>query len=71
MKGVLAAGVVIVILGVLAFFVPVPHSQHEGVSAGKFHAGVETTQDEKLPPSVGAVMVAVGGALIVAGARRG
>ena len=70
MKTVLGVGVVIVVLGILALLVPVPHAHHESIHAGGFHAGVTTTHDEKLPPAVGAVMVVLGGAMIVAGGRK-
>ena len=70
MKILLLVGLVVLVLGVLSFFVPVPHSEHHGVSFGDARVGVTTHDDEKLPPAVGIVLVLVGAGLMVAG-RKG
>jgi hypothetical protein len=42
MRGLAMAGVVVLILGIISFFVPMPHSEHHGVSVGDAHIGVTT-----------------------------
>jgi hypothetical protein len=65
MKGLLIAGVVVLILGVLSFFVPVPHSEHHGVSAGDLHVGVTTEHNELVSPLVSVVLVVAGAGLMI------
>ena len=69
MKALLIIGLVIVVLGILSFFVPVPHTERHGVDAGDIHVGVNTHHDEMLPPYVGVILIVVGG-LMVVGSRR-
>lgn len=72
MKVLFVVGLVILVLGILSFFVPVPHTEHHSVDAGDIHLGVNTHHDELLPPYVGVVLIAVGGGLmVVAGRKRG
>lgn len=70
MKILLVAGVIILVLGILSFFVPVPHTEHHGLDAGDIHVGVESHHRELLPPYVGVVMIVVGGGLMLAGSRK-
>lgn len=69
MKALLVIGLIIVVLGILSFFVPVPHTERHGLDAGDFHVGVNTHEDRMLPPYVGVILIAVGGALML-GARK-
>jgi hypothetical protein len=70
MKALLILGLVIVVLGILSFFVPVPHTEHHGLDAGDIHVGLETHHSDVLPPYVGVILIAVGGGLMVAGRRK-
>jgi hypothetical protein len=70
MKALLMIGLVIVVLGILSFFVPVPHTERHGLDAGDIHVGVNTHHDEMLPPYVGVILIVVGGGLMVVGGRR-
>jgi hypothetical protein len=70
MKALLIVGLVIVVLGILSFFVPVPHTERHGLDAGDIHVGVNTHHDEMLPPYVGVILIVVGGGLIVVGSRK-
>ena len=70
MKALFIVGLVILVLGILSFFVPVPHTEHHGVDAGDIHLGVNTHHDDLLPPYVGGVLIAVGGGLLVVGGRK-
>jgi hypothetical protein len=69
MKTLALAGIVVLILGIISFFVPVPHSEHHGVSVGDAHIGVTTEHDEKVPPALSIVLVVVGVGLVIAGRK--
>ena len=71
MKALFAIGLIILVLGILAFFVPVPHTEHHGIKAGDVQFGVDTHHSSVLPPAVGIALLAVGGGLMVAGRRSG
>jgi hypothetical protein len=70
MKALFVVGLVVAVLGILSFFVPVPHTERHGLDAGDIHVGVNTHRDEMLPPYVGVILIAVGGGLIVASRKR-
>ncbi len=69
MKGLALAGVVVLILGILSFFVPMPHSEHHRVSVGDAHVGITTEHDEKVPVALSVVLVVVGAGLLIAGRK--
>jgi hypothetical protein len=69
MKILFAAGLIVLILGILSFFVPVPHTERHGIDAGDVHIGVNTQHSDVLPPYVGVILIAVGGGLMIAGGR--
>ncbi|MGA2375263.1 MAG: hypothetical protein ABSF72_07065 [Candidatus Sulfotelmatobacter sp.] len=69
MKALMLVGIVVLVLGVLSFFVPFPHSEHHGVRVGDAHVGITTHDDQKVPPVMGIVLVVVGAGLMIAGSR--
>lgn len=69
MRGLALAGVVVLILGIISFFIPMPHSEHHGVSVGDAHIGVTTQHDEKVPPALSVVLVVAGAGLMLAGRK--
>lgn len=69
MKALLLTGVLLMVLGILSFFVPVPHYEHHGVNLGDAHIGVTTEHDEKVSPGVSIVLVVVGAGLMIAGRK--
>jgi hypothetical protein len=69
MKTLMLVGVVLVVLGILSFFVPVPHSEHHGVNIGDAHVGITTHDEDKVPPAVSVVLVVVGAGLMIAGRK--
>jgi hypothetical protein len=69
MKALLLVGVLVMVLGILSFFVPVPHMEHHGVNVGDAHIGVTTEHDEKVSPTVSIVLVIVGAGLMIAGRK--
>jgi hypothetical protein len=69
MKALLLVGVLLMVLGILSFFVPVPHSEHHGVNLGDAHVGITTEHDEKVAPAVSIVLIVVGAGLMIAGRK--
>jgi hypothetical protein len=69
-KALFVVGLIIAVLGILSFFVPLPHTEHHGIDAGDIHLGVNTQHDELLPPYVGVALIVVGGGLMVVGGRK-
>jgi hypothetical protein len=69
MKGLALAGAVVLVLGVISFFIPMPHQEHHGVNIGDAHVGVTTEHDQKIPPVLSVVLVVVGAGLVIAGRK--
>jgi hypothetical protein len=67
MKALFAVGLIVLLLGVLSFVVPVPHSEHHGISAGDLHVGVKTEDSERVPMAVSVVLLVVGAGMMIAG----
>ena len=63
-------GLVLVILGLVSLFVPIPRTVHHGVQAGPVSLGVDTTERERVHPGVSAVLIAGGVVLMVVGRKR-
>jgi drug/metabolite transporter (DMT)-like permease len=70
MRPLVWIGIVVLVLGILAFVVPVPTSHTHGIKMGDTSLGVTTHSDEKLSPIVGGVLCAAGVVLLVAGSRK-
>ena len=70
MKNLNYVGVLLLVLGVLAFVVPIPHREDHGVKIGDTKIGVQTDSSEKLPPAVGIVLMAGGVLALVVGLRK-
>jgi hypothetical protein len=71
MKILFAVGAIMLVLGILSFFIPVRHTEHHGIDAGDVHLGVNTHHDEMLPPYVGVGLIVAGAGLIIASRKRG
>lgn len=67
MKVLFWIGILFVVLGVLSLFVPIPHTEHEGFSAGDFKVGVETKHNENVSPLITAALILGGVGLMIAG----
>ena len=70
MKPVTLVGVLLLVLGLAAFIVPIPHREQHGVQIGDAKIGVQTESSEKLPPVVGIVLLTGGVLALVLGARK-
>ncbi|MGA6984107.1 MAG: hypothetical protein WCC95_15385 [Candidatus Sulfotelmatobacter sp.] len=69
MKGLALAGAVVLVLGIISFFIPMPHHEHHGLSVGDAHVGVTTEHDQKIPPALSVVLIVVGAGLAIAGSK--
>jgi hypothetical protein len=69
MKNLTLVGVVLLVLGLLAFVVPVPHNDSHQVKIGDAKLGVQTEHSEKLPPAVGIILLVGGVVALAAGSR--
>jgi hypothetical protein len=63
-------GLILVVLGLVSLFVPIPHRVRHGVQAGPISLGVETTERERVHPAVSAALIAGGVVLMVVGRKR-
>lgn len=70
MKPLPLVGVLLLVLGVLSFVVPIPHSEQHGVKFGDAKISVETQSSDKLPPAVGVVLIAGGVVALILGLRK-
>jgi hypothetical protein len=69
MKGLTLVGIALVVLGLLAFVVPIPHREDHSVKIGDAKIGVQTQESERLPPAVATVLIIGGVICLVAGGR--
>ena len=69
MRAVLWIGVVVLILGVVSFFVAMPQKQREGIRIGDASVGIETTTSQKVPVYVSVILLVGGISMVLAGAR--
>lgn len=70
MKNSVLIGVVLLVLGLLAFIVPIPQREDHSVKVGDAKIGIQTQSSQKLPPVVGIVLVAGGALALVLGSRK-
>jgi hypothetical protein len=70
MKALFWIGLVVLALGVLSLFVPIPHSERAGIEAGDFSVGVTTRHKETVSPIVSGVLILAGAGMMIAG-RKG
>lgn len=67
MKPLLAVGLVVLLLGIISFVVPFPHTEHHSLRAGDLHVGVNTEHNERVAPAVSVLLVVVGAGIMIAG----
>lgn len=70
MKPLAWVGAVLLVLGILAFLVPVPHSESHGVKVGDESVGITTTSNQKMSPIVGGALCGVGALVLIFGLKK-
>ncbi len=70
MKAVLVVGLIILVLGILSFFVGIPRTDTTGIKIGGASVGVQTRHTERLPEAASIALVVGGIVLIAVGAAR-
>jgi hypothetical protein len=63
-------GLVVLMLGGLSLFVPIPRNERKGVSAGGIAIGIETQRSETVLPLVSGVIILAGAGMMIAGKRK-
>ena len=69
MKALMLVGVLVLVLGLVSFFVPFPEAHHHGVNIGDAHVGVTTHEDKNVPVGVSVLLLVVGAGLMIAGKK--
>ncbi len=67
MKFLFWSGLVILVLGIVSLFVPVPHKDREQFKAGGLSLDLERRHDQKLSPLASAVMILGGAGMMISG----
>jgi hypothetical protein len=67
MKMLFGVGLVVLILGIVSFFVPVPQRENHGIKVGDASIGVQTQHSEKISPIISAVLILGGAGMMIAG----
>jgi hypothetical protein len=69
MKALLVVGLIILVLGILSFFIGIPRTENNGIKVGGAEIGVQTKHTDRIPPA-GSIALVVGGIVLLAvGAR--
>lgn len=70
MKALLVVGLIVLILGILSFFIGVPRTETNGIKVGGASVGIQTRHTERIPPA-GSIALVVGGIVLLALGARG
>jgi len=70
MKTITMIGAVLIILGVLSFVIPIPHTEDHGVKIGDAKIGVQTRSSERVPVGASVTLIGVGVLTLVLGAKK-
>jgi len=70
MKGLTLVGTLLLVLGLLALAVPIPHKEDRGVKIGDAKIDIQTEHSDRLPPVVGGLLIVGGVIALVAGSRK-
>jgi len=69
-RGLTLVGAIVLVLGLLAFVVPIPPKEEHTVKIGDAKIGVQTEDSARLPPVAAALLVAAGVVTVAIGARQ-
>lgn len=70
MKALPVVGVLLLVLGILSFVVPLPHQEKHGIKVGDAKFSIQTESSEKLPSTVGVILIGGGVVALVLGLRK-
>jgi len=70
LKVLFVIGIILLALGVVSLFVPIPVREKHGIKAGGLSVGIETVERQKVHPAVSAVLIGGGVLLLFVGKRR-
>ncbi len=70
MKALPIVGVLLLVLGVLSFVVPLPHQERHGIKVGDAKFSIQTEDSEKLPSTVGIILIGGGVVALILGLRK-
>jgi len=70
MKALLVVGLIILVLGILSFFVGIPRTETNGIKVGGASVGIQTSHTDRIPPA-GSIALVVGGIVLLALGARG
>ena len=68
-RSLVAIGGILLILGVVSLFVPIPTRERHGFDAGPVSFGVEVKKREKVHPAISGLLI-VGGVVLIAASSR-
>ena len=68
MKILFWVGVVILAVGIASLFIAIPRTHNTSIGSGEFKLGVQTRDEEKIPPLASAALILGGAGIMVAGA---
>ena len=71
MRALFWLGLVLLVLGVLSLFVPIPRSERAGFEAGGVSVGITTRHKETVSPIVSGVLILAGAGMMIAGRKSG
>lgn len=69
MKPLRILGIVLVLLGLVSLFVPIPVRERHGIQVGDANIGFETSERQRVHPAVSAVLVGGGILLLIVSIR--
>jgi len=70
MRALPIVGVLLVVLGIVSFVVPLPHQEKHGIKVGDAKFSIQTEDSEKLPSSVGIILIGGGVVALILGLRK-
>jgi hypothetical protein len=68
-KALFWLGLILLVLGVLSLFVPIPRSERAGFEAGGVSVGITTRHKETVSPVISGALILAGAGMMIAGRK--